>query len=153
MLTAITRVLFLDIRPLDTHIENLTPLDASILDMPFADHSLGSVSCLHVAEHIGLGRYGDPIDPEGTRKAALELARVLKPGGHLYLSLPIGRARVCFNAHRVHTTEQIISYFSDLQLLDFAAVTDDGHFQAMAQPAELSHSDYACGMFHFTRTA
>src|SRR2546430_12288402 len=48
---------------------------------PFGDLELSSVSCLHVAEHIGLGRYGDAIDPLGTRKAIGELARVLAVDG------------------------------------------------------------------------
>ena len=63
-------VTFVDIRPLEAPVEGLSSVTGSILDMPFADHSLQSVSCLHVAEHIGLGRYGDPLDPLGTRKAA-----------------------------------------------------------------------------------
>src|ERR1035437_9128085 len=62
---------------------------------------LVSVSCLHVAEHIGLGRYGDPIDPLGTNKALLELQRVLAPGGVLLFSMPVGRERVEFNAQRI----------------------------------------------------
>ena len=79
-LTAVTEVTFVDIRPLEVDIEGLEPIAGSVLDLPFADGALESVSCLHVAEHIGLGRYGDPLDPLGTRKAAAELQRVLAPG-------------------------------------------------------------------------
>jgi len=90
-LTAITRVHFVDIRPLDaTSLENIETKTASILDMPYPDGSLESISCLHVAEHIGLGRYGDPLDPLGTKKAAVELARCLARGGNLFFSLPVG---------------------------------------------------------------
>ena len=76
-LTAFTRVLLVDIRPLEADIENLFPISGSLLGLPFRDHSVVSLSCLHVAEHIGLGRYGDPLEPLGTRKAIAELSRVL----------------------------------------------------------------------------
>src|SRR3954454_20739809 len=78
-LTAIAPVTFVDIRPLEADVEGLESVAGSVLSLPFEDGSLPSVSCLHVAEHIGLGRYGDPLDPGGTRKAADELQRVLAP--------------------------------------------------------------------------
>ena len=103
MLTAVTQVAFLDIRPVVAAVEDFQPLDASLLGLPFAADTVQSLSCLHVAEHVGLGRYGDPLDPYGTSKAARELARVLAPGGDLYFSLPVGEPRVAFNAHRIHS--------------------------------------------------
>lgn len=153
MLSVMTYVVFVDIRPLFSNLDNLSSIDASILAMPFADHSVPSLSCLHVAEHIGLGRYGDPLDPGGTRKAASELARVLKPGGNLYFSLPLGKPRVCYNAHRIHSPGQILEYFRDLKLAAFAAVLDNGVFKAEATPVELENANYACGLFHFTKAS
>jgi len=115
MLSAITEVHCVDIRPLDVHnIENLKSIKASILDLPYEDNSLGSISCLHVAEHIGLGRYGDPLDPLGTKKAADELTRCLAKDGNLFFSLPVGRARLCFNAHRIHSPKQILELWPRL---------------------------------------
>ena len=74
----------------------------------FADGSLESLSTLHAVEHFGLGRYGDPIHPDGWRRAAEALARVLAPGGRLYFSVPIGRERLVFNAHRVFSPERCL---------------------------------------------
>ena len=71
----------------------------------FETGSVDSLSCLHTIEHVGLGRYGDPIDPEGWVVAVRELARILAPGGRLYLGTPIGRERVCFNSERVFLAE------------------------------------------------
>ena len=152
LLTAITRVTFIDIRPLLVHLENYNPLSGSILALPFADHSVPSLSCLHVAEHIGLGRYGDSLDPAGTQKAARELVRVLAPRGNLYFSVPVGRSRVCFNAHRVHSPQQILDYFHDLELVQFSGI-DKREFRQDIEPDDLANARYACGLFHFTKRA
>ena len=151
MLTAITRTAYVDIRPLDISLENYESQPGSILALPYPDNSIASISCLHVAEHIGLGRYGDPLDPLGTKKAAAELSRVLAPGGILYFSVPVGKPRVCFNAHRIHSLEQILGYFPGLQLVGFAGVTDHGEFKEGINPADVADAEYACGLFRFTK--
>ena len=53
-LTALTAVVFVDIRPLEVELPGLTSVAGSVLDLPFADRSITSLSCLHVAEHVGL---------------------------------------------------------------------------------------------------
>lgn len=153
LLAAVVPVLFVDYRPLHVSLSGLTSLGGSILALPFADNSLASLSCLHVAEHIGLGRYGDPLDPLGTQKAARELARVLAPGGNLYFALPVGRPRLQFNAHRIHDPQTICTYFADLELVEFCGVDDHGRFAEAINPAALAHSSYACGLFWFRKAA
>jgi SAM-dependent methyltransferase len=152
-LTSFTQVTYVDIRPLEAAIDGLESIAGSVLEMPYADQSLASVSCLHVTEHIGLGRYGDPLDPLGSRKAIAELQRVVAPGGHLYFSLPVGRPRVCFNAHRVHDPTEIVGLLDDLTLVEFAGVDDDQVFRRHRRTAELEGASYACGMYHLTRPA
>jgi len=152
MLTTHLPVTFVDIRPLEAEgIEHLASMAGSILELPFADASVESLSCLHVAEHIGLGRYADPLDPSGTRRACAELARVLAPGGNLFFSLPVGRSRVCFNAHRVHSPRQILDYFRDLDLAEFVAVDDHGNLLHNLQPNQMAVAEYGCGLFWFQR--
>lgn len=150
-LTALTNAVYVDIRPLSAEVEGLESVTGSVLDLPFADRSLESVSCLHVAEHIGLGRYGDPLDPSGTRKAAGELQRVLGAGGQLLFGLPVGRPRVCFNAHRIHDPREVPSMFGELDLLEFSGVDDTGCFRRHRTLAELADASYACGLYRFTR--
>jgi len=124
---------FIDIRPIDAKLENLKVLDASILDLPYEDSSLESFSCLHVIEHIGLGRYGDEVDSNGWKKACKELQRVLAKGGKLYVSVPIGKSKVCFNAHRVFSAEDIVKEFSNCMLIGFSAVDDKGNFSGILE--------------------
>jgi hypothetical protein len=152
LLTVISKVQFIDIRPLEApYLKNIECIKGSILEMPYPDNSVKSVSCLNVAEHIGLGRYGDPIDPLGTKKAAAELTRCLAPGGNLFFSLPVGKPCVCFNAHRVHDPETILQYFEGLQLVEFSCSDDDKKFTVNADMQVAKNADFACGMFWFTK--
>jgi len=151
LLSAVLPVTFVDYRPLEACIDGLTNRSGDILDLPYADGSVKSLSCLHVAEHIGLGRYGDPLNPHGTRRATHELARILSSGGNLYFVLPVGKPRVCFNAHRIHAPETIIEYFSGLDLVELSGVHDDGRFVEQVGLDEFKESKYACGMFWFRK--
>ena len=119
--------------------------------MPFKDNSVISLSCLHVAEHVGLGRYGDKLDPNGTEKACRELSRVLAVNGNLYFSVPVGGQKTCFNAHRIHNPRTIISYFKDLELVELSGVTDSGKFIENIDIEFLENSKYACGLFIFKK--
>jgi SAM-dependent methyltransferase len=145
-------VTILDVRPLSRRVTGLDFVlgDASHLS-PFADQSLESLSCLHALEHFGLGRYGDPINPEAWSEALAAFVRVLRPGGRLYLSVPVGRQRLEFNAHRVFAPATILAALADLQLLSFAAVTDQGTFHENADPNDCSEAWYACGMFELMK--
>lgn len=151
LLGGVIPVVFVDYRPLETRLSGLQCMGGSLLSLPFVDRSIPSLSCLHVIEHIGLGRYGDPLDPQGTRKAARELARVLAPSGNLFLATPVGRPRLCFNAHRVHGAEIIREMFAPLDLVEFSGIHDDGRFVERVEMAEFRDSQYACGLYWFRR--
>ncbi len=151
VLSAALPVRVVEFRPVPLNLDGIGFVEGSILALPFSSGSLVSVSCLHVIEHIGLARYGDPLDPAGTLKAARELARVLAPGGELLLGLPLGRARVCFNAHRIHDSAQVLAMFAGLRLVEFSGVDDAGRFAENRPLAELDGCEYACGFFRFTK--
>jgi SAM-dependent methyltransferase len=151
--SALVPTVFVDYRPLQVELPGLECVAGDACRLPFSDRSVPSLSCLHVVEHIGLGRYGDPIDPEGSAKAARELARVLAPGGRLYLSAPVGRARVCFNAHRVFDPQALPQMFPGLRRTSFSFVDDAGAFHRGGDPAAAAGSEYACGMYVLVKAA
>ena len=151
LLSTISKVTFIDIRPFKTDLKDLTIKKGDILNMPFEDNSLNSLSCLHVTEHIGLGRYGDDLDPNGTKKACKELSRILALNANLYFSVPVGEQKTYFNAHRVHSPSTIIEYFKDLKLIELSGVTDLGRFIENIDIEVLEKSKYACGLFCFTK--
>ena len=150
-LSAFCKVEYVDIRPVELGIENFEMVKGSLLQLPYADKSVPMLSCLHVIEHVGLGRYGDTIDPEGSYKSARELVRVLAPGGNLLVGVPIGRERVLFNAHRVFSPVTVQGWFSDLRLIEFSVVTDEGIFKRFVEPQEYLNADYACGLYMYSR--
>ena len=141
----------IDIRPLEVSQWGLSFFQEDATEMKrFEDNSIDSLSSLHAVEHFGLGRYGDPVDPEAHIKAMRSFRRVLKPGGRLYFSVPIGQERVEFNAHRVLSPFTVLDAIA-LPLVSFCAVDDDGNFQADVEPENYSASRMACWLFEFTK--
>jgi hypothetical protein len=151
VLSAHVPMILVDYRPLVARQSGLVCVAADINRLPFADRSVASLSCLHVIEHIGLGRYGDPLNVDGARLAAEELQRLIGQDGTLYLSTPIGRERVCFNAHRVFAPATVLSLFPQLQLTTFSYVSDDGALHENVSPALVPQLEYGCGFFEFRR--
>lgn len=151
LLTLSLPVEFVDLRPLSISIPNLHYKQGNLYSLPYPDKSLLSLSSLHVVEHVGLGRYGDKLDPAGPVKAMKELQRVVAPGGKLYISVPVGRPRVCFNAHRVFAPDYVIKQLDELILINFAGVNDDGKLFDNIHPNTLSGSEYALGIYEFSR--
>jgi len=81
-LACVREVEVFDIRPLSAKIENVSFTQWDLLSpREELDGVSDCVSCLHTLEHIGLGRYGDPVDPEGWKKGISSLARLIRKGG------------------------------------------------------------------------
>jgi ubiquinone/menaquinone biosynthesis C-methylase UbiE len=142
----------LDIRPLDLKIDGLSFTQADCTNMSSVPSgSITSISALHSIEHFGLGRYGDQVDPLGYRKAFEEIQRVVAKGGDIYISVPIGRQRLEFNAHRIFDPKYIVRLFQDCQLIKFSAVDDKNEYCENADMDAFLNSDYSCGLFHFRK--
>lgn len=151
--SAFIPIKFYDYRPAKLCLDNLQCDRADLMRLPFADASVNSLSCMHVVEHIGLGRYGDPLDAEGDIKAMRELARVVSVGGSLLFVVPVGRPRIQFNAHRIYSYEQIIGAFSNYILQESALIPDVNceKWITNAAPEQVNAQKYGCGCFWFIR--
>lgn len=114
-----------------------------------------SLSCLHAIEHFGLGRYGDPVDPNGHLKGFANLITMLKPGGKMYISFPIGQPKIEFNAHRVFCPSDILSWPGserlDLINLDFVDDLGEVHMRSTVDQAMRANLKYGCGIYTFNK--
>lgn len=151
IVSAFVPVKFYDYRPAALSLSNYEPGFADLKKLPFADNSIASLSCMHTIEHIGLGRYGDKLDPEGDVRSIEELKRVLAPGGSLLFVTPVGKPKVEFNAHRIYSFEQIKEYFSPLTIQEFSLVPDSGGLIENADPELVKDQRYGCGCFWFKK--
>ena len=149
----------IDVRPVLHSVEGIRFIQADITSLPSDfDEAADSVSCLHALEHMGLGRYGDPVDYEGWRMGLQNLARMVRSSGVLYLAVPIGiTQRVEFNAHRVFSVpfmSQELDQLFDIE--DFSYVDDFGvlheHVDLSTEAADNSFGlDYGCGIWTVLR--
>jgi SAM-dependent methyltransferase len=158
VLSGFVPITFIDLRPAAVELPGIASKAGTILSLPYMDRSLDSLSSLHVIEHIGLGRYGDPINPQGPMRACRELVRVLAPGGSLYLSVPVGDPRVQYNGQRVFALREIMELLAPLTLKSFSWVDYTGryHRNVRIDSVDMAYRgglDYALAMFAFTRAA
>mgnify|MGYP001552382912 CR=1 FL=1 len=154
IVSAFIPIKFYDYRPANIHLSDLHSGKADLTALPFADGSIESISCMHTIEHIGMGRYGDPIDPEGDLKAIKELQRVTRKGGSILFVIPIGKPRIMWNAHRIYSYKQVMSYFTGFDMEDFYLIPDNAAETSPVENATEAQADaqkYGCGCFWFVK--
>ena len=142
----------IDIRELGTEISGLKTLvmdlQAQIVDSPISD----SVSSLHSIEHFGLGRYGDQIDVDGHIKGLINISRMVADGGFLYISFPIGKVRIEFNAQRVLAPAWPIPILENFELIDFVLIPWKGQPIFDSNPYEVDTSIFGqAGLYKFKK--
>jgi len=147
-----------DIRQLKSPVKNIVFTQADLMQLP--DNMIeccDSLSSLHVIEHLGLGRYGDPIDIEGHLKAIANIHLMLKQNGKFYFSIPIGKQRIEFNAHRVFNIKYLLQILDDkFDIESFHYVDDKGDLFENALLSEESvernfNCDFGCGIFELIK--
>jgi len=152
--SAVVPIEYYDYRPPKIILPNLKVDKADLSRLQFESNSINSLSCMHVVEHIGLGRYGDPIDYDGDLKAINELKRVLAKDGNLFFVVPVGKeAKIQYNAHRIYSYNQILEYFSDFILCEFSFIKSYGDTSIYKNPTLdiINEENYGCGCFWFKK--
>ena len=81
----------------------------SLIDFAYSYSSL---------EHDGLGRYGDPLNPFGDFESLARIRCLLKPGGTLFLSLPVAPDTVVWNLHRIYGRYRLSLMLMGWDILD-----------------------------------
>jgi ubiquinone/menaquinone biosynthesis C-methylase UbiE len=136
-------------------LDNLESKPIDLVKLSFEDNSIASLSCMHTIEHIGLGRYGDPLDYDGDLKAIDELKRVTANGGNLLVVLPLGaESKIAFNAHRIYKHADVIQLFSGFTLKEFALISDNKNENGLIYQANedvLNRQKYGCGCYWFEK--
>lgn len=153
-LSAFIPTAFYDFRPAFLNLSNLKSASADLCNLHFESNSIHSLSCMHTVEHIGLGRYGDPIDLNGDSKAINELQRVLSEGGNLLFVTPLGKPKIQYNTHRIYSYEKIISMFHQLELIEFSLIPDNALKEGIIinAPVEMvKEQNFSCGCFWFRK--
>lgn len=127
---AFRQIEVIDIRPMGDINENIKFLQLDIMDTVNVPQEIcDSLSCLHTIEHIGLGRYGDAINPDGWLTAVDNLLAMLRPGGILYISAPIGEGSIEFDAHRLFSLPDLLKAVSQrASITEVAVIGDDDRF-------------------------
>ena len=146
----------LDIRPLvKSEHENIIFTQADLMN-PKDLGEVDSISCLHVIEHFGLGRYGDPIDVDGHNKGIANLVNLLNKEGLLYISFPIGQKdEVYFNANRIFQVDTIFKHPSikkNMELVRFDYVDQSGNLHIDVKVQDFNtNTKYSCGIYTFKK--
>ena len=149
-------VYFADIRPLKAAIPGLKFIQLDVMDTEKSrslSGSFDSISCLHALEHFGLGRYSDPLNPDGWVPALVNITNLLTNDGLLYLSVPLGKQRVEFNSQRIFNPNTIFKFFelNSLQCIDFYHITNDScchvDLDDYSYIEDISTADCDCGLF------
>ena len=77
-------------------------------------------------EHSGLGRYGDPLDPDGDLKTIQAIKQHLNNDGFFLLGVPVSEdnEQLVWNAHRVYGPKRLAYVLDGFTMIDRIGDTD-----------------------------
>ena len=151
------KIVLIDIRPLESKIDGVDFIQSDATNLEnIENENIESLSALCSLEHFGLGRYGDPVDPNACFKAFKSIQRVMKSGGKIYISVPIGIEHLEFNAHRVFYPSTIVESFNELELQEFSVINEyckeiEYNVDIHKYDNELGEGGLKFGLFYFKK--
>jgi len=136
-----------DIRPLNNPIPNVKFKQFDLMQFNEKDaESTDSISCLHALEHFGLGRYGDPICYDGYLFGFINIHKMLKINGKFYFSVPMGKQRIEFHAHRVFSLRYLMELITPYYSVESFSYIDDNNvfYENVIISEENVENNYGC---------
>lgn len=112
---------------LDPRLEILTVDEYNVEKKQF-----DAVLSISSFEHDGLGRYGDPIHPDGDLLAMENAKKMLKEGGLLFLAVPVGQDCLVWNLHRIYGKIRLKALLKGWRIIEYFGFSyedldQDGH--------------------------
>ncbi len=123
--------------------QNFTFVQGSLEHMPFDNDFFDIVTAVSTIEHVGLGRYGDPISPDGDKKAVEEIKRIVKPGGKAIVTIPCGKDTICYSRDgvplgRVYSSSSLVELLSGFKILEMSYIVKK---KGIWLPASMSEAE------------
>lgn len=88
-------------------MENIEYICGDIASYELEKNSFDIIVNVSTIEHVGLGRYGDSKSDQGDLKAMQLLKTLLKPGGRMLLTIPVGIDAIHSFLHRVYGEKRL----------------------------------------------
>jgi hypothetical protein len=89
-----------------------------ILESELLNHTFDLIISFSSIEHIGLGRYGDDIDPDGDLKYVNNLLNIIHDDSYLLIGIPVSENYlVDGNWHRIYDEKRIQELFNFYNIL------------------------------------
>lgn len=99
----------------DGIIDELKCIMGDIRETNFQDSFFDVVLAISTVEHIGLGRYGDSIDPYGDENTMKEIIRIMANNAVFLMTVPFGK-RSINKTHRVYSEESLLTLLSEFKI-------------------------------------
>jgi ubiquinone/menaquinone biosynthesis C-methylase UbiE len=125
--------------------KNFTFVQGDIRKTTFLNNYFDTITVISTIEHIGLGRYDDPLASEGDKETLGEIKRILKYGGQCLFTIPCGKDTICFSKEgtpmgRVYSTNSLIRLLDGFSIYELAYIVKKGRIW---YPASMSDAERA----------
>ncbi len=110
--------------------KNISCTDARVKVMSLSEFeknpkTFDAVLSISRIEHEGLGRYGDPLDPNADLVAMDIAKKMLKEEGLLFLSVPVGKDYLIWNFHRVYGKLRLKALLKGWRIVGYYGFTSE----------------------------
>lgn len=108
--------------PISIEYNVITPADKRLrmihVDDASKEEPFDAAISISSFEHDGLGRYGDPINPNGDFQTMEKMKKLVKKDGLLFLAVPVGKDAIVFNAHRRYGEYRLPYLIDNWEMID-----------------------------------